>query len=126
MGVGLAVAAVLGAHIAAADPGKGGPRQEGPRSGNDPKVYTWVPPPDPVYDGTYGDGGVYFYGKDRMEVPGVVAVNRPPYVCDLDRQVFRDKQSFVAHLRRSHGDRLAESRDPSFVVHDGQVHFTGR
>jgi hypothetical protein len=123
VGVGLAVVAILGADFTAADPGRGGPRQDGRRSSGDPKVYTWVPPPEGVYDGSYGHGGVYFYGKDRMEVPGVVAVNRPPYVCDLDRQAFRDKQSFVAHLRRTHGDRLAER--PDFIVHDGQVHFTG-
>jgi hypothetical protein len=61
-----------------------------------------------------------------MEIPGVVAVNRPPYVCDLDEQVFGDKQAFAAHLRAVHGDRLLERPAPSFVIVDGQVHYTGQ
>ncbi len=124
--IGTAAILALTAEAVVADPGRDGPRQMGPRGRNRADVYTWVPPPEELYDGSYGRGRVYFYGKDHMEVPGVVAVNRPPYVCDLDRQVFRDKQAFVAHLRTTHRDRLGERPDPSFVVRDGQVHFTGR
>jgi len=123
---GMAVIVALAADIVAADPGRASPHQGGPHGRGQPRVYTWVPPPDAVYDGSYNRGRVYFYGKDRMEVPGVVAVNRPPYVCDLDGRVFRDKEAFVAHLRTTHVDRLQERPDPSFVVLDGQVHFTGR
>lgn len=124
--VGTTVIVALAADIVAAEPGKPSPHQRGPHGRGRAGVYTWVPPPDAVYDGSYGRDGVYFYGKDRMEVPGVVAVNRPPYVCDLDGRVFRDKGAFVAHLRTTHVDRLQERPDPSFVVRDGQVHFTGR
>lgn len=124
--VGAVAMVVLAADIGVADPGRDGPRQAGPNGRNRVDVYTWVPPPDGLYDTSSAGGRVYFYGKDRMEVPGVVAVNRPPYVCDLDRQVFRDKQTFVAHLRTMHGDRLADRPDPAFVVRNGQVHFTGR
>ena len=87
----------------------------------DPHVYVPVPPPTDSYQ----DQGVRFFGRNRVEVPGAVTVNLPPYVCDLDGRAFDDKQSFVVHLKTTHGSELRESADP-FVVDAGQVHFTGR
>lgn len=84
-------------------------------------MYTYVPPPE----GLYESPTVSFYGKKRIEVPGAVAVNRPPYVCDLDRRTFRAKEPFVAHLWAAHGSQLDRSSQP-FVVHQGQVHFVAR
>ena len=124
--VSSAVAMALAVSLVAADPGGPGPVHGRGRGRGQPDVFTWVPPPEMPYDGGYGRGRVYFYGKDRLDVPGVVAVNRPPYVCDLDERTFADKQAFVAHLRSAHPDRLAERPEPSFVIVDGQVHFTGR
>ena len=91
------------------------------RQGADPYVYVPVPPPAEPYR----DPGVQFFGRNRVEVPGAVTVNAAPYICDLDRRTFDDKQSFVAHLKAAHGSALSEAADP-FVVDAGQVHFTGR
>jgi hypothetical protein len=82
------------------------------------KVYTYVPPPEEIY----GRQGPYFYGKERIEVPGTVAVNKPPYVCDLDEKTFKAKAAFLGHLQVKHGGLLRRNRAP-FVVYEGQVHF---
>ena len=96
-----------------------------PREKEGLRVYTYVPFPDEVGRRPYGHGGVYFYGKERIEVPGAVAVNKPPYVCDLDQKTFPDKERFVAHLRAAHGKLASWAGGSPFVVLDGQVHFIG-
>jgi hypothetical protein len=85
----------------------------------DTRVHVVVPPPAPLER-----RGLYFYGKERVEVPGIVSINRRPYVCDVDHRTFRDKQTFVAHLRVDHAADFRRSADP-FVIRDGQVHFPG-
>jgi hypothetical protein len=89
--------------------------------GENPEVYVPLAPPADLYK----DRGVKFHGRARIEVPGAMTVNEPPYVCDLEGSVFEDKGSFVAHLRTQHSTRLRESQDP-FVVEAGQVHFVGK
>lgn len=121
-GAVLLVAAVRGIGVPAATAEPSGAPLDGERHGDSTRVYTEVPPPTNVYDGA---GGVSFYGKSRIEIPGAVAVNKPPYVCDLDRGEFDAKEAFVAHLQTAHGSQLEEGAR-SFVVHEGQVHFVGR
>jgi hypothetical protein len=107
--------AAAGADYAQLRHGYPGPRRA------DPYVYVPVPPPSDVNQ----QRGVQFFGRNRVEVPGAVTVNTPPYVCDPDGRTFDDKQSFVAHLRTTHDSELRESTAP-FVVDAGQVHFTGK
>jgi hypothetical protein len=95
----------------------GVPRAER-RSDGDVSVYTYVPPP------AYGasGSGVYFYGQQRIEIPGANTIDKSPYVCTLDGERFREKGAFAAHLKTKHRNALAASVDP-FVVDDGQVQF---
>lgn len=116
----LAALSVLGSLTAASAAADYAQLRRGPHRA-DPHVYVPVPPPSDSYE----DPGVRFFGRNRVEVPGAVTVNAPPYVCDLDGRTFGDKQSFVTHLKTTHGSELRESADP-FVVDEGQVHFTGR
>jgi hypothetical protein len=109
--------------IAAANPTTV-PAPHGTHRVHDPgvRVYTYVPAPANVY----GHPDVYFYGRDRIEVPGAVTINAPPYVCDLDEATFGDKLAFVAHLRTTHSARLREAASPFVVSPRGQVHFVGQ
>ncbi len=86
-----------------------------------PGVYLEVEPSDEIF----GPQDLYFFGKKRVDVPGSVAVNVPPYACDVEGNTFSDKAEFTAHLRMSHGELLRQTADP-FVVHEGQVHFVGK
>jgi len=86
-----------------------------------PGVYLEVEPPDDIF----GPQDVYFFGKKRVDVPGSVAVNVPPYACDVEGDTFSDKAEFAAHLRMNHGELLRQIADP-FIVHEGQVHFVGK
>ena len=120
----LLVAGLLAVTAGTAGAGPGAVTTRGGETigrGHRPEVYIDVPPPPDIYR----QQGVYFYGKERVEVPGTVAVNVPPYVCDLDGETFSDKETFVAHLRTSHGELLGGIAAP-FVVYEGQVHFVGR
>ncbi len=66
----------------------------------------------------------YFGRRDHHLVPGTVTINGAPYVCDLDRRRFSDRDRFVAHLRTAH--HAAPERIPDqLVVLDGRVHFVG-
>jgi hypothetical protein len=69
-------------------------------------------------------GVVFPFGGSHHAVPGVVAVNRPPYVCTPHRRTFRERADFVTHLRRVHGldDAALKER---VIVTDGQVHYVG-
>jgi len=64
----------------------------------------------------------YFDGRPHHLVPGTVSINRSPYVCDIDRDRFRNRDDFIAHLRRAH-HMAPEDIPPRLVVQDGQVHF---
>jgi hypothetical protein len=86
-----------------------------------PGVYLEIKPPEEIF----GPPEVYFFGKKRVDVPGSVAVNVPPYVCDVEGDTFSDKAEFAAHLRMSHGELLRQIADP-FIVYEGQVHFVGK
>ena len=67
---------------------------------------------------------VFPFGGSHHTVPGVVAVNRPPYVCVPHRRAFHDRADFVAHLRVRHG--LRDDEIPaSVVVGRGQVRYIG-
>ena len=71
-------------------------------------------------------GRVYYYGRRYHHlVPGIVTINRPPYVCDLDHRSFAVEDDFVAHLRQAHAVPPAEIPD-ALLVHGGQIHFAGR
>ena len=64
----------------------------------------------------------YFGRRHHHLVPGTVTINAPPYVCDLDKLSFRDRDRFIAHLRRAH--HVAPEAIPDrLLVLDGQVHF---
>jgi len=89
--------------------------------GQQPGVYLEIEPPDEIF----GPQELYFFGGKRVDVPGSVAVNVPPYVCDVEGNSFSDKAEFAAHLRMSHGELLRQIADP-FIVHEGQVHFVGK
>lgn len=67
---------------------------------------------------------LYFFGGRATSLPGVVSVDRPPYVCDVDGKTFTDGQRFVAHLHLAHQLPLA-SVPQAVIVYDGQVHFAG-
>ncbi len=62
--------------------------------------------------------------RKRNPIPGTVTINRPPYVCDLDRETFTDRERFAAHLVEKHRVPWDQIGDLLFVV-DGQVHFGG-
>lgn len=83
------------------------------------RVFTYVPPPPDLYHRREP----YFYGRERIEVPGAVTVNTPPYACSLDGRTFPDRATFVTHLKTEHRAVLAGSRDPFVVAEDGQVRF---
>jgi hypothetical protein len=70
-------------------------------------------------------GVVFPFGGSHHAVPGVVAVNRPPYVCVAHTRPFRERAAFVTHLRMQHG--LADDDIPaSVVVGGGQVRYVGK
>jgi hypothetical protein len=90
------------------------------RHGRDRDVDVIVP-----VDPTGADRLQWFDGRPHGLVPRVIAVNRKPYVCDVDGKKHTTEDAFLYHLRRAHklswndiGERL--------VVHDGQVHYVGR
>src|SRR4051812_35126840 len=83
-----------------------------------PEVYLDVPLAAPT------PGVVFPFGGTHHAVPGVVAVNRAPYVCARHGRPFRDRAAFVEHLRRVHHlDDAAIGRD--VVVRDGQARYVG-
>jgi hypothetical protein len=94
------------------------------RKGDDgTRVYIDVPAPADVY----GPRGPRFHGQgERLEVPGSVTINVPPYGCDLDDMTFRDKGTFTAHLRTLHSAELEASSAPFVIDPQGQVRFVGR
>ena len=91
---------------------------EQPRTRTDLDVIVPVPP--------YEHERLHYFGKrDHAAVPNTVTINAPPYECDVDHLVFRQRDDFVAHLRTAHdvaGNQIAGS----VVVIDGRVHFVGR
>jgi hypothetical protein len=97
--------------------------EESYHAGGGSAVRLHIPAPPP--DGVYEQQAPQFFGRERVEVPGAVAVNVPPYVCDVDGKTFSTKKDFVAHLQTSHGKLLRQIDDP-FTVHRGQVHFRGK
>ena len=69
-------------------------------------------------------GVVFPFGGSHHQVPGVVAVDRAPYVCMPHHLAFHDRAAFVAHLRRRHG--LDDADIPRAVlVQGGQVRYVG-
>ena len=79
-----------------------------------------VVPVDP-----YEHERLHFFGRqDHHLVPGTVTINAAPYVCDVDRRRFRDRDAFLLHLRivhHAHNDVIPER----LGVLDGQVHYLG-
>jgi hypothetical protein len=67
---------------------------------------------------------VFPFGGSHHAVPGVVAVNRPPYYCAPHTRGFRERADFIAHLRTRHG---VEDRDvpAAVLVQRGQVRYLG-
>jgi len=109
---GVLIAALVAPPSAAAWP-DGGSRD--PR----PEVWVGVPAVAPTPGVTFPFGGAHH------EVPGVVAVNRPPYYCEVHAHAFRERSAFLAHLRRRHHLAEGEAR-PNLVVDDGQVRYVGK
>ena len=68
---------------------------------------------------------LHWFGKRWHHlVPGTVTINGDPYVCDLDRRRFADRDRFIAHLRIAH--RVPPDQIPErIVVLDGCVHYIG-
>jgi hypothetical protein len=124
--LGLAAAVVV-ATVAAAD------MHTGPRTGGPP------PPPPSAGPGAPGQPQLWLdvpvdpYEHERMYwkrrspkdyVPAAIAVDRDPYVCDLDRQSFADADRFAAHLRTKHGVPYEHIRAVLVEV-DGVYHYAG-
>jgi hypothetical protein len=85
--------------------------------GGRPNVDVVVPVPPYEHERLH-----YFGRRDHHLVPGTVTINADPYVCDLDKKHFRDRDHFVDHLRRAH--HVEPERIPDRLqVRDGQVHF---
>jgi hypothetical protein len=101
-----------------AEPGKGLAIGHGRRDGGT-DVYTYVPPPPDLYERREP----YFYGRERIEIPGALTVNKPPYACSLDGRTFQDRSAFATHLKTEHRSALETSFDPFVVAEDGQVRF---
>jgi len=57
-------------------------------------------------------------------VPGAIAIDRAPYVCDIDQRSFSDADRFAAHLRIDHGVPYERIRDVLVEV-DGVYHYAG-
>ena len=66
----------------------------------------------------------WFGRRDHHPVPGTVTINGAPYVCDVDGKRFKDRDTFVAHLRAAHRTPAAKIPD-RLLVRDGRVHFVG-
>lgn len=70
-------------------------------------------------------GVVFPFGGSHHQVPGVVAVNRPPYYCVPHARGFRARAAFVEHLRTRH--HLSDADIPQAVlVAGGQVRYVGK
>jgi len=70
-------------------------------------------------------GVVFPFGGSHHQVPGVVTIDRAPYVCEVHRRAFHDRAAFVAHLRRRHA--LTDADIPRAVlVEGGQVRYVGK
>ncbi len=83
-----------------------------------PDLFVTVPLESP------SPGVVFPFGGSHHALPGVVAVDRPPYFCVAHARPFRDRVAFVTHLRTRHG--LAPKQIPQSVVVDGgQVRYIG-
>src|SRR5262249_26512594 len=82
-----------------------------------PNVDVWIPVDPGPHENVY-----WFDGRTHHGAPGTVTINRPGYICDLDRRAFSRREDFVDHLQRKHKvppDHVADS----LVTFDGQVHF---
>jgi len=82
-----------------------------------PNVDVWIPVDPGPHENVY-----WFDGRTHHGAPGTVTINRPGYICDLDRRAFSRREDFVDHLQRKHKvppDHVADS----LVTIDGQVHF---
>lgn len=66
----------------------------------------------------------YFGRRHHHLVPGTVTIDKAPYVCDLDRKKFTDREQFTSHLQRTHKVPPADIPD-RLVVEQGVVHFIG-
>ncbi len=86
----------------------------GRRSGLDIVVPVDPRPHEDVY---------WFGGTSHHAVPGTVAIDRDPYVCDLDGGRFRSSEALVAHAVGRHGVAAADIGDRLVAV-DGVLHFT--
>jgi hypothetical protein len=67
---------------------------------------------------------VFPFGGSHHTLPGVVAVNRPPYVCVTHATAFRERSDFVTHLRTRH-DLSDDEIRRSVVAGHGQVRYVG-
>jgi hypothetical protein len=67
---------------------------------------------------------VFPFGGSHHTLPGVVAVNRPPFVCVSHATAFRDRSDFVTHLRTRHGLSDDEIRRGVIAGH-GQIRYVG-
>ena len=85
-----------------------------------PDVEAIVPVPPYEHDRLH-----WYDGRLHHLAPGTVTINGKPYVCDLHRRAFGDRDRFVAHLRIEH--HLAPAQIPdTLVIRDGEVHFAGK
>jgi hypothetical protein len=117
-GTALLAVVTLGAAGVGAEPGRGVAIGRG-RADRGTEVYTYVPPPPDLYERREP----YFYGRERIEIPGALTVNTPPYACSLDGRTFGDRSGFAMHLKTEHRSALEASLDPFVVGEDGQVRF---
>jgi hypothetical protein len=109
-----ALAAAVAIGVAATDAGADPWRRRGPWT----DLFVEVPLGDHSTDVVFPRGGAH------PRVPGVVAVNRAPYVCAPHARDFRDRSAFVAHLRTRHG--LGDDDIPrALLVDGGQVRYLG-
>jgi len=81
-------------------------------------VHIWLDVPE------RGHTRLDFPPAGKEGVPGVVAVGKLPYRCDLHRQDFATEEAFSAHLRTEHKIPGLSLGDVLFRD-GGQIHFSG-
>jgi hypothetical protein len=72
----------------------------------------------------YDTGVVFPFGGSHHAVPGVVTINKAPYLCRPHNLTFRERTAFVEHLGVKHG--LSDREIPGMVlVEHNQVRYVG-
>ena len=72
----------------------------------------------------YSTDVIFPFGGSHHAVPGIAAINGEPYRCRVHARRFRERTSFVVHLRTEHG--LVDDEIPGAVILDrGEIVYLG-